>query len=271
MPSQAAAWRQDTKLRPPRFLEGLVEYLRRPLAVLTGALIVVYSAIAYAPSLRKRVVREVLYKQIYFTGVQPLAEVLLLAVLVGYLFVVLMERAHSVAGEASSRMLIHWLVMELSPFACGMIVLSRSGSAITSEIAGMTQKGEVRSLQLLGIDPESYLLVPRLFGVALGTMLLSFWFFVGCTLGGLTLSALFSSTSFERFFDVFAGSVNLTDLVYPPFKGAVTGMGIAAIGCNQGLHVPASSAETPKAVIATITHGTFFVLIANTLLVLVAS
>jgi hypothetical protein len=30
--------------------------------------------------------------------------------------------------------------------------------------------------------------------------------------------------------------------------------------------VPASSTETPKAVIATITQGTFFVIVANTLL-----
>jgi phospholipid/cholesterol/gamma-HCH transport system permease protein len=237
--------------------------------VLTGALIIVYSAIAYGLTLRKRVVREVLYKQIYFTGVQPLMEVLLLALLVGYLFVVLMVQADQVAGEESSRILVHWLVMELSPLACGMIVLSRSGSAITAEIAGMQQKGEIRSIQLMGIDPEGYLLVPRVFGVAIGTMLLSFWFFLGCTIGGLTLSALFSAMSFERFFDVFAGSLNLVDLVYPPLKGAMAGIGVAAIGCHHGLHVPASSTETPKAVIATITHGTFFVLIINTLMMMV--
>jgi ABC-type transporter Mla maintaining outer membrane lipid asymmetry permease subunit MlaE len=75
--------------------------------------------------------------------------------------------------------------------------------------------------------------------------------------------------SFERFFDVFAGSLNLVDLVYPPLKGAMAGIGVAAIGCHHGLHVPASSTETPKAVIATITHGTFFVLIINTLMMMV--
>jgi phospholipid/cholesterol/gamma-HCH transport system permease protein len=245
---------------------GLVYSVQQPLKTAGGGLIIFYSALAYAVNLRRRAVREVLAKQIYFTGVQPLVEVLVISFLVGYLFVLLLEKVHLVAGEGSTRMLIQTVIMELGPLICGMIVLSRSGSAITSEIAGMKQRGEIRSLYLMGIDPESYLIAPRVFGVAIGTMLLSFFFVIGCAIGGLTLSALLSKTSFERFFDVFAGSLNVLDLLYPPLKGAVTGLGVAAIACYHGLRVPASSTETPKAVIATITQGTFFVIAANTLL-----
>jgi ABC-type transporter Mla maintaining outer membrane lipid asymmetry permease subunit MlaE len=75
-----------------------------------------------------------------------------------------------------------------------------------------------------------------------------------------------SRTSFEQFFDVIAGGLKVTDLLYPPLKGAVTGLGIASIACYHGLRVPAAATETPKAVIATITQGTFYVIIANTLL-----
>ena len=243
--------------------------LQQPLKTTGGGLIIFYSALVYVFNLRKRAVREVLAKQIFFTGVQPLVEVLVMSFLVGYLFVLLLEKVHLVAGDASTRILIQTVVMELSPLICGMMVLSRSGAAITSEIAGMKQRGEIRSLYLMGIDPESYLIAPRVFGVAIGTMLLSFFFVIGCSIGGLTLSALLSKTSFERFFDVFAGSLDIFDLLYPPLKGAVTGLGIAAIACYHGLRVPASATETPKAVIATITQGTFFVLVANTVLMVV--
>ncbi len=228
-------------------------------------MIVFYSALAYAFNLRRRAVREVLAKQIYFTAVQPLVEVLTISMLAGYLFVLVLDKIQ-LAGDASTRLLIQTVVMELSPLICGVIVLSRSGAAITSEIAGMKQRGEIRSLYLMGIDPESYVIAPRVFGVAIGTMLLSFFFFIGCSIGGLTLSVLLSRTSFEQFFDVIAGGLNFSDLLYPPMKGAVTGLGIAAIACYHGLRVPAAATETPKAVIATITQGTFFVIIANTLL-----
>jgi len=248
---------------------GVANSLQRPLKTTGGGLIIFYSALVYSFNLRRQAAREVLRKQIYFTGVEPLVEVLAISLLVGYLFVVLLEKVHLVAGDASTRMLIQTVIMELSPLICGMIVLSRSGAAITSEIAGMKQRGEIRSLYLMGIDAESYLIAPRVFGVAIGTMLLSFYFTIGCSLGGLTLSALLSKTSFERFFDVFAGSLNAFDLLYPPLKGAVTGMGVAAIACYHGLRVQASATETPKAVIATITQGTLFVLIANTLLMVV--
>jgi len=39
----------------------------------------------------------------------------------------------------------------------------------------MKQRGEIRSLLLMGIAPESYLIAPRVFGVAIGTLLLSFF------------------------------------------------------------------------------------------------
>ena len=240
--------------------------LQQPLKTTGGGLIIFYSAVVYIFNLRRRAVREVLAKQIYFTGVQPLAVVLAISFLVGYLFVFLLEKVHLMAGDATTRLVIQTVVMELSPLICGMMVLSRSGAAITSEIAGMKQRGEIRSLYLMGIDPESYLIAPRVFGVAIGTMLLSFFFFIGCSIGGLTLSALLSKTSFERFFDLMAGGMNFFDILYPSLKGAVTGLGIAAIACYHGLRVPASATETPKAVIATITHGTFFVIIANTLM-----
>ena len=258
-----------SEMRLPQPFPGFAHSLQRPLKTTAGSLIIFYSAVVYCYNLRKQAAREALSKQIYFTGVEPLVEVLVISLLVGYLFVLLLERVNLVGGDASTRMLIQTVVMELSPLICGMMVLSRSGSAITSELAGMKQRGEIRSLYLMGIDAESYIIAPRLFGVAVGTMLLSFYFTIGCSIGGLTLSALLSKTSFERFFDVFAGSLNVFDLLYPPLKGAITGMGVAAIACYNGLRVQASATETPKAVIATITQGTFFVLIANTLLMVV--
>ena len=252
----------------PQFT-GLANSVQQPLKTTGGGLIVFYSGFVCFFNLRKRAVREVLGKQVYFTGVEPLVEVLTISLLVGYLFVLLLKEVDLVAGGSSTRLLIQTVVMELSPLVCGMIVLSRSGAAITSEIANMKQRGEIRSLYLMGIDPESYLVAPRLFGVAVGTMLLSFFFTIGCAIGGLTLAVLLSKTSFERFFDVMAGNVNAIDLLYPALKGAITGMGVAAIACYHGLRVPPSATEIPKAVIATITQGTFFVLAANTLMMAV--
>jgi phospholipid/cholesterol/gamma-HCH transport system permease protein len=256
-------------MRQPQPFAGLSHSLQQPLRTTGGGLIIFYSGVAYCFSLRRRAVREVLGKQIYFTGVEPLPEVLAISLLVGYLFVLLLEEVDLVAGEASTRLLIQTVVMELSPLICGMIVLSRSGTAMTSEIASMKQRGEIRSLFLMGIDPEGYLIAPRLFGVAIGTMLLSFLFTIGCAIGGLTVAVLLKKTSFERSFDVLVGNLNTIDLFYPLLKGAITGMGVAAIACYHGLRVSASATDIPKAVIATITQGTFFVLIANTLLMAV--
>jgi len=99
-----------------------------------GGLIVFYSALAYAFDLRRPAVREVLAKQIYsprcsagrgsgdvVPGRIPVCPAV--------------GQNRAGGGDASTRMLIQTVVMELSPLICGVIVLSRSGAAITSEIA----------------------------------------------------------------------------------------------------------------------------------------
>jgi len=63
---------------------------------------------------------------------------------------------------------------------------------------------------------------------------------------------------------VIGGRLNFFDLLYPPLR-RLTGLGIAAIACYHGLRVPPRRPRPPSG------HrhdhqGTFFVIIANTLL-----
>ena len=50
---------------------------------------------------------------------------------------------------------------ELGPLWAAVIVLARSGSAMTAELGTMKVNEEVDALEVMGIDPVSYLVVPR--------------------------------------------------------------------------------------------------------------
>ncbi len=57
-----------------------------------------------------------------------------------------------------------------------MIVIARSGTAIAAELGAMKINGEIAALERLGIDPERYLLLPRVIGAATSVMLLTIYF-----------------------------------------------------------------------------------------------
>src|SRR5713101_2451865 len=65
------------------------------------------------------------------------------------------------------------VVRELGPLLAALFVLSRSGAANVIELGTARALGEVEALEVLGIDPIHYLVVPRVIGMALGIFALT--------------------------------------------------------------------------------------------------
>ena len=59
------------------------------------------------------------------------------------------------------------MVRELSPLITAIIVAGRSGSAYTAQIGTMKVTEEVDALRIMGIDPISWLVLPRLVAAVL--------------------------------------------------------------------------------------------------------
>ena len=53
------------------------------------------------------------------------------------------------------------LLRELGPLLVGVVVIGRSGSAITAEIGTMKVSEEIEALQVMAINPIRFLIVPR--------------------------------------------------------------------------------------------------------------
>ena len=53
------------------------------------------------------------------------------------------------------------LLRELGPLLVGVVVIGRSGSAITAELGAMKVAEEIEALQVMAINPIRFLVVPR--------------------------------------------------------------------------------------------------------------
>ncbi|PIU16787.1 MAG: hypothetical protein COT19_04270, partial [Gallionellales bacterium CG08_land_8_20_14_0_20_59_87] len=107
--------------------------------------------------LRVAPVNAVFQRQLFFTGVEALSIVAVFALLVGALVI---TQTTALAGPDSTlavKILIWTVVREVGPLFAAIIIIARSSAAIASELALMKIRGELLSLERMGISPQDYL------------------------------------------------------------------------------------------------------------------
>ena len=112
--------------------------------------------LALHPSTWARPTRDVLSRQILFTGVDALGFTALIAVLVGLSVVLQAQLWLGKLGQSEllGPMLVTVLVREVCPLMANFIVIGRSGTAIATEMATIAGDANVIELELPLTAPE---------------------------------------------------------------------------------------------------------------------
>jgi phospholipid/cholesterol/gamma-HCH transport system permease protein len=208
-----------------------------------------------ANSLRLSPVRTVFNRQVYFTAIEALKTTALLALLCGALVATQITALTGNNSELVVNILAWTIVRELGPLVTAIIIIARSSAAIASELALMRIHGEIQSIGFMGIPHNSYLLVPRIFGVALSVAALNIYFQVIAIGGGLFVSSIFQHISFWEHLNKFFDTIRLLDFLLSLIKGVFYGVIISASACYHGMNVSHSITEVPKATTRAVTHG----------------
>ncbi len=214
---------------------------------------------------------EVLLRQIYFTGIQAVPAVTISGLLIG--FVIVLQTA-SIAGAGSSNVIgkiLLWLVLkEIGPFFTGLIILTRSGSAIATELATMKLNREIEYLEVLGIKPEVYLIKPRVYGMICSAFVLSIYFQLTAIFGGIFLATLMSGVSFSDYGDAIVSQFSFKEILISFIKSSVFGFAISLICIWQGLSVMKSPTEVPQRATKAVTGSLFSLFLIDVIMNFIA-
>jgi phospholipid/cholesterol/gamma-HCH transport system permease protein len=156
----------------------------------------------------------------------------------------------------------------LGPLLTALAVVSRSGTAITAELATNTVQGEVRALEGIGIDPYQYLVLPRLVACIISVTLLIVVFDAVSLLGGW-LAASVEGLSGARYLSVVLAALTTGDVLITLGKGLAFGAVIGTIPCFHGLRVRRGPTEVPQAVIRATVASIVTIFVISALFVLV--
>jgi len=227
---------------------ALVDWLRqlmRLIAVLTTVAIM-----STRPRHWARTVRNVLSRQILFTGVQAVPLIVGVAFVVGISIVMQAQVWLARVGQKQllGPLLVVVLVREFAPVLANLVVIVRSASAVAAEMANMKLSGEVHLLDAQGLDPLVYLMMPRVVGMAICVLGLSLTFVVVSLTSGFVFGQLIGApVRPHEFADSVLGSIGLADILNLLSKSVIPGAITATICCMEGLNVGTAQTEIPRA------------------------
>lgn len=220
------------------YLQGLLGLLRHVLANL--------SVLAIPP------VRLVFLKQIYFTGVEALGAVSFIAVLSGIVITTQVTSLVGVNATLTAKVMLWTVVRELGPLLTAIIIIARSSSAAASELAAMKVHGELNALRQMGIEPLDYLIVPRVAGITLSVMAVTFYFQMISIISGIGFAALTHGIPFVGTIASVASLLGPGEVAASLFKTLTFGLVISTTSCYYGLRAPLSATAIPQAATAAV-------------------
>jgi phospholipid/cholesterol/gamma-HCH transport system permease protein len=236
----------------------------RALREIEGGLRLSLNAVGRMGRLRRAPIRESFLRQVYFTGVTAATGVVLRASLLGVLIIAITMDVLDADTELAVKILLWVVFREIGPLAAAVVVILRTGTAISAEVAMMRISGQTRALRHLGINLYDYIVVPRVAGVLLATTALTFYVQFLAVLGGLVFGPLIIDATFMELTGRFTELFSPVDFFYSTIKALLFGFAIAACCCYHGLNPPnLTQNAVPQEVTRAVTQSAMLVLGIN--------
>ncbi|MGH7259506.1 MAG: ABC transporter permease [Nitrospiraceae bacterium] len=211
-------------------------------------------------------------RQMLFTGVDALPVVSAIALMLG--LIVIMQagtQLPKVGGEELiGSIIVVVIIRELGPLTTAILVIGRSGAAITTELGNMRVAQEITALELMGIRTSRYIVMPRVVAVVFSMLCLIFYFDAIAVLGGFIIARIKLTIPFYTFANAVAQSLSLVDVLGTVAKGVLFGTTVAVVCCHHGLSVRSSYTEVPQQVTKAIINSLTICLLVDILVTVAA-
>lgn len=214
--------------------------------------------------MRFRSVYNIIINQTRFTGIDALAVVMTIALLLGGTVIIQALTSLPKFGVAGflGNILVIIIARELGPLATALIVITRSGSAIATEISVQKWSREILSMELMGIDTRLYIVFPRIIASILSILSLIIIFDLVAFMGGYLISQTVVYIPLDTFAQSVMDAFTFKDIATALLKSILFGITIPLISCYYGFK-PNSKFEIPIYVSKAVVRTLFVSIILN--------
>lgn len=211
-------------------------------------------------------------RQMVDIGIGSLPIVGLISIFIG--MVTAVQFAYQLDGNLVPKYYIGYVVrdisiIELAPTITSLVLAGKVGSNMAAEIGGMRQKEHIDAMEIMGINTQAYLILPRLIAaltmipllVCLAALISITGGYLSSVYGGLLPDAEYvrGVRSFFVPYNVFMMFV----------KSVVFSYILTTVSCYQGYYVKGGSIELGRASTQAVVYSDILILLADYIIAVV--
>lgn len=200
-----------------------------------------------------------------FIGVQSIFIVGLTGIFVGAVFGLQLVDALRVfnAENQTGSIVSLALAREIGPVFAALMVSSRAGSAIATEIGSMRVTHQIDALTTMSVSPVQYLVVPRVVAGLLVVPILALLFDLVGFLGAYAVAVYLFGLDGGIFYERARWLVDGWDLQQGFVKAAVFGVAVTLIACRHGYYATGGAAGVGRATNRAVVQSAVAVLVLD--------
>lgn len=187
--------------------------------------------------------------QMYITGIKSLAVITVVALFTGMILALqtgLELRRYGQEVYIGSAVAVS-MIREMGPFMTGLIIAASVGSAIAAQLGTMTVSEEIAALEVMSINPNRFLVMPRLVALCVMMPILTVYTNILGIMGGAVVGATQLGVSVASYMDNATEFATNKDLYVGLFKAFIFGIIITTVSCHQGFMTTEGAVGVGKA------------------------
>ena len=152
---------------------------------------------------------------------------------------------------------------EMAPLMSAIIITGRSGSAITAEIGTMKVGEEIDALEVMGLNPVKYLVVPKFMAMLTAVPCVTLIAMFIMIFGGFVASVVVVGVDPTVYIEQTTRSLAEKDLVVGLVKSVFFGVAICWVGVYRGLQVEGGAEGVGKMTTSSVVTSIFLIIIVD--------
>lgn len=152
---------------------------------------------------------------------------------------------------------------ELAPLMTAILITGRNGSAITAEIGTMKVAEEIDALQVMGLNPTKYLVVPKFVGMLLAVPCVTVLAMFIMIAGGFVTAVFLVGVDARAYFEQTAKAIVYKDLFSGMVKSVFFALVIVWVGVYRGFQVEGGAEGVGKMTTSSVVTSIFLIIVVD--------
>jgi len=207
--------------------------------------------------------RKEIVKQMYISGVKSMPVCTIVALFGGMILALHTGVEFTKYGQQDlvPTLMVNIMNKEMGSFLTAIIITAFSGAAMAAELGTMKVSEEIDALEMMSINPVSYLVMPRVVSMLIMLPTLSVYTIILGVTGGAIVSHFQFGMTNEAYYHRVFQSIWLKDMYVGLLKSFVFGLIISSISCANGLKAEGGALGVGQATRVSVVSSYLMVLI----------